>query len=62
VGLLFRDAVARQKIDDGLGLDFQLAGQFVDTDLICFAQDFASSGCSVLPWADSDASSVAAAV
>ena len=62
MGLLFRDTVARQEIDDGLRLDFQLAGQFVDTNLICFAQDFASSGCSVLPWADAEASSVAAAV
>ena len=55
--LLFRDAIARQKIDDGLGLYFQLAGQFIYTDLICFAQDFASSGCSASPSADADSSS-----
>ena len=60
VGLFFRDSVARQKIDDGLGLDFQLAGQLIYADLICVAQDFASSGCSVSPSADSDASSGAA--
>jgi hypothetical protein len=59
VRLFFRDPVARQKIDDGLGLDLQLAGQLIYADLICFAQDFASSGCSVSPSADSDASSVA---
>jgi hypothetical protein len=47
VSLLFRDTVAGQKIDDGLGFDFQLAGQLINTDLICFAQDLASSGCSV---------------
>src|SRR6202011_3085697 len=61
VSLLFRDAVARQKVDNGLGFDFQLAGQLVNTNLICFAQDLASSGCSVSPWADSEASSVAVA-
>src|ERR1700730_13395322 len=58
--LLFRDSVARQKIDDRLGLDFELAGQLVNTNLICFAQDFASSGCSASPSADSEASSAAA--
>ena len=61
VSLLFRDAIAGQKVDDGLGFDFQLAGQLVNTDLICFAQDLASSGCSVSPWADSEAPSVAVA-
>ena len=35
--LLFRDAIPRQKIDDRLGLDFEFAGQFVDSDLVCFA-------------------------
>jgi hypothetical protein len=59
VRLLFRDSVARQKIDDGFGLHFQFAGQFVNTDLICFAQDFASSGCSESGSAVSDATSVA---
>jgi len=34
VRLLFRDAVARQQVNDGLRLDFQFAGQFVDSDLI----------------------------
>ena len=32
---LFRDAESGQKINDGLGLDLQLAGQLVDSDLIC---------------------------
>jgi hypothetical protein len=59
VSLLFRDSVARQKIDDGLGLDFEFAGQLVNSDLICFAQDLASSGCSASPWADLEASFVA---
>ena len=35
VRLLFRNAVAGQKINDRLGLDLQLAGQLVDSDLIC---------------------------
>ena len=61
MSLLFRDAIAGQKVDDGLGFDFQLAGQLVNTDLICFAQDLASSGCSVSPWAVSEAPSVAVA-
>jgi len=34
VGLFFRDAEAGQKVNDGLGLDFELAGQLVDSDLI----------------------------
>jgi hypothetical protein len=60
VSLFFRDSVARQKIDDRLGLYFQLAGQLIYADLICVAQDLASSGCSVSPSAGSGASSVAA--
>jgi hypothetical protein len=36
VGLFFGDAVARQKVDDGLGLDLQLARQLIDAYLICF--------------------------
>jgi hypothetical protein len=35
VRLFFRNAVAGQKINDRLGLDLQLAGQLVDSDLIC---------------------------
>ena len=31
---LFRDAEAGQKVNDGLGLDFELAGQLVDSYLI----------------------------
>ncbi len=61
VSLLFRDAIARQKVDDGLGFYFQFAGQLINTDLICFAQDLASSGCSESPWADSETSSAAVA-
>jgi len=34
MSLLFRDAEAGQKVNDGLGLDFELAGQLVDSDLI----------------------------
>ena len=32
--LLFRDPEAGQKVNDGLSLDFELAGQLVDSDLI----------------------------
>jgi hypothetical protein len=34
VRFLFRDAEAGQKVNDGLGLDFELAGQLVDSYLI----------------------------
>jgi hypothetical protein len=34
VCFLFRDAEARQKVNDGLGLNFELAGQLVDSYLI----------------------------
>jgi hypothetical protein len=34
VRLLFRDAEPGQKVNDRFGLDLQLAGQFVDSDLI----------------------------
>jgi hypothetical protein len=33
--LFFRYAVPGQKVNDGLGLDLEFAGQFVDSDLIC---------------------------
>jgi len=33
VRLLFSYTKARQEVDDGLGLDLELAGQFVNTDL-----------------------------
>jgi hypothetical protein len=59
VRFLFRDSVARKKIDDRFGLYFQLAGQLVNSDLICFAQDFASSECSEPGFADSESSSAA---
>lgn len=32
--LLLGDAILGQKVDDGLGLDLELAGEFVDSDLI----------------------------
>ena len=32
--LLFRDAVLRQQVNNGFGLDLELPGQFVDSDLI----------------------------
>jgi len=35
VRLLFRDAVARQQVNDGFSLDLQFAGQLVNSDLIC---------------------------
>jgi hypothetical protein len=35
VRLLFRNAVAGQKVNNRLGLDLQLAGQLVDSDLVC---------------------------
>jgi len=34
VRFLFRDTEAGQKVNDGLGLDFELAGQLVDSYLI----------------------------
>jgi len=34
VRLLFRYAVSRQQVNDGLGLNLEFAGQFVDSDLI----------------------------
>ena len=37
VRFLFRDTKSGQKINNGFGLDLQLAGQFVDSDLICVA-------------------------
>jgi len=33
--LLFRDAVSRQQINNGFGLDLEFAGQLVDSDLVC---------------------------
>ena len=49
---LFRYAESGQKINDGFGLDLQLAGQLVDSDLIRVAHSsfgysgFAFSACS----------------
>jgi hypothetical protein len=40
VGLFFRDTEARQKVNDGLGLDFELPGQLVDSNLICVGHAF----------------------
>jgi hypothetical protein len=34
VRLLLRDAIPRQQVNDGLSLDLQFAGQFVNSDLI----------------------------
>jgi hypothetical protein len=34
MGLLFRDAIPGQKVNDGFGLDLQLAGQLINSDLI----------------------------
>jgi hypothetical protein len=34
VRLFLRDAEAGQKVNNGLGLDFELAGQLVNSDLI----------------------------
>ena len=48
VGLLFRDSEARQKVDDGLGLDFQFAGQLIDSDLIRVAAHALRFGTPVL--------------
>jgi hypothetical protein len=36
VSFLFREAKAGQKVNDRLGLDFELASQLVDSDLIGF--------------------------
>ncbi len=35
--LLLRDAIPRQKVNNRLCLDLEFAGQFVDSDLVCFA-------------------------
>jgi hypothetical protein len=43
VRLLFRDAVAGQKVNDRFGLNLELAGQLINSDLVGVAQDFASS-------------------
>jgi len=32
--LLFRDAIPRQQVNNGFGLDLEFAGQFVDSDLV----------------------------
>jgi hypothetical protein len=34
VRLLLRDAIPGQQVNDGFGLDFEFAGQFVNSDLI----------------------------
>jgi hypothetical protein len=33
--LLFRDAVPRQQVNNGFGLDLEFTGQLVDSDLVC---------------------------
>jgi hypothetical protein len=43
VRLLFGDPVSGQKINNRFGLHFQFAGQLVNSDLVCVAQEFASS-------------------
>ena len=40
MGLFFRDTEARQKVDDGLCFDFELAGQLVNSNLICVGHAF----------------------
>jgi hypothetical protein len=42
VSLFFRDAEARQKVDDGLCFDFELTGQLVDSNLISVGHAFRS--------------------
>ena len=37
VRLFFRDPVLGQKVNDRLGLDLQLPGQLVNSDLVCLA-------------------------
>src|SRR4029077_7410482 len=37
VGLLLRDSIPRQQINNRLGLDLEFPGQLVDSDLVCFA-------------------------
>jgi hypothetical protein len=43
VCLLFRNAVTRKKVNDRFGLDLEFPGQLINPDLVCVAQDFASS-------------------
>ena len=40
---LFVDADLGKIVDQHLGLDFELAGQFVDSDLICVWHSFLSA-------------------
>jgi hypothetical protein len=35
VRLLFRDAIPRQQVNNGFGLDLEFAGQLVDSYLVC---------------------------
>jgi hypothetical protein len=42
MSLLLRDAEARQKVDDGLCFDFELAGQLVNSNLISVGHAFRS--------------------
>ena len=42
MSLFFRDAEARQKVDDGLCFDFELAGQLVNSNLIGVGHAFRS--------------------
>lgn len=37
---LFGDAETRKKVNDCLGLDLELAGQFVDSDLVDISHAF----------------------
>lgn len=39
VRLLLGDAYLRQVVDQDLGLDLQLAGQFIDANLICIGHE-----------------------
>jgi len=43
VRFLFGDPVSGQKVNNRFGLYFQFAGQLVNSDLVCVAQEFASS-------------------
>lgn len=45
VSLFLRDAEAGQKVNNRFGLDFEFAGQFVDSDLIGVAHALRSGYC-----------------
>jgi hypothetical protein len=48
--LLFADTVPWQKVNDRFGLDLELAGKFVDSDLVCIGHAALRFGLLRLAW------------